>query len=252
MNTQASGWQTKELSKIFLEGVRGAIPGADLQFEVIAKITQVWCRSPKSVLDLGCGNGILGRYLLTLFPSARGHFVDFSEPMLAAARENLRSLPQATIGRGDFSTPQWLEGVSSHRPFDIVISGFAIHHQPDERKREIYSELFDLLSPGGVFLNLEHVASLTKAGEGLFDDFFVDHLYGFHQKRNPSSTRAKVAQSYADRPDKKENVLAQVDAQCRWLREIGFSDVDCFFKIFEFALFGGRKIIQQDAASNRR
>src|SRR5947209_2714309 len=73
MNTQASEWQTKELSKIFLEGVRGAIPGADLQFEVIAKITQVWCRCLKSVLDLGCGNGILGRYLLTLFPSARGH-----------------------------------------------------------------------------------------------------------------------------------------------------------------------------------
>jgi len=249
MNSQASEWQTKELSKTFLEGVRGAIPGADLQFEVIAKITRAWCSGPKSVLDLGCGNGILGRYLLTLFPSARGCFVDFSEPMLAAARENLMSLPQATIGRGELSTPQWLDCVSSQQPFDIVISGFAIHHQPDERKRGIYSEIFDLLGPGGVFLNLEHVASLTKAGEGLLDDLFVDHLYDFHRKKNPSSTRAKVAQSYADRPDKKENVLAQVDTQCGWLREIGFSDVDCFFKIFEFALFGGRKIIQRDAAA---
>jgi hypothetical protein len=35
--------------------------------------------------------------------------------------------------------------------------------------------------------------------------------------------------------------LALVDVQCGWLREIGFQDVDCFFKVFELALLGGRK-----------
>ena len=29
--------------------------------------------------------------------------------------------------------------------------------------------------------------------------------------------------------------------QCRWLREIGFQDVDCFWKYFELAIFGGVK-----------
>jgi len=32
-----------------------------------------------------------------------------------------------------------------------------------------------------------------------------------------------------------------VEAQCAWLGEIGFADVDCFFRILELALFGGRK-----------
>ena len=44
-----------------------------------------------------------------------------------------------------------------------------------------------------------------------------------------------------NRPDKKENLLAPVEAQCEELRRIGFEDVDCFFKLFELALFGGRK-----------
>ena len=44
-----------------------------------------------------------------------------------------------------------------------------------------------------------------------------------------------------DRADKAANILAPVDDQCRWLREIGFADVDCYFKAFELALFGGRK-----------
>jgi hypothetical protein len=42
-------------------------------------------------------------------------------------------------------------------------------------------------------------------------------------------------------PDKKENILAPGEEQCRWLRLIGFADVDCFLRVFELALFGGRK-----------
>jgi len=127
-------------------------------------------------------------------------------------------------------------------PFDIVVSGFAIHHQPDKRKREIYTEVFSMLAPGGIFLNLEHVASATDAGQELFDDFFVDHLYAFHSRSDAGANRDAIADEFYKRPDKKENILAPVQNQCKWLRQIGFADVDCFFKVFELALFGGRKI----------
>ena len=106
---------------------------------------------------------------------------------------------------------------------------------------DAYSEIFHLLSPGGVFLNLEHVASVSPSGEALFDDFFVYHLYRFHQQVNPSSNRADIAQSYYSRFDKKENILVSAERQCEWLRNLGFEDVDCFFKVFELALIGGRK-----------
>ncbi len=241
MTKQTSEWQTEELSKVFLEGVRGAIPGAQLQFAVIGKIVQLWCANPKSLLDLGCGDGILGGFLLSLFPGAHCHFVDFSEPMLAAARHKLAEMGNATISRGDFSTSQWLECIRGHEPFNVVISGFSIHHQPDARKRALYAEIFDLLSPGGVFLNLEHVSSATPAGQDLFDDFFVDHLHEFHHRAGSASTRPAIANAYYNRPDKKENILAPVELQCQWLREIGFQDVDCFFKVFELALLGGRR-----------
>jgi tRNA (cmo5U34)-methyltransferase len=75
----------------------------------------------------------------------------------------------------------------------------------------------------------------------LFDDFFVDHLHAFHARRDASADRESVAAGYCKRPDKKENILAAVEDQCVWLRETGFHDVDCFFKVFELALFGGRK-----------
>lgn len=239
---QKSKWQTKELADAFLVGVRRAIPGADLQLSVIGKITQRWSKSPTRILDLGCGNGILGEFLLKIFPSARGLFLDFSDPMLDATRDNVSSLLRTIVAKADFASPQWLKVAEQHSPFDIVVSGFAIHHQPDTRKRELYSEIFGQLSPGGVFLNLEHVASATGAGQELFDDFFVDHLYDFHSKSNADANRDTIADVYYKRPDKKENLLAPVEEQCQWLRQIGFADVDCFFKVFELALFGGRKI----------
>jgi hypothetical protein len=43
------------------------------------------------------------------------------------------------------------------------------------------------------------------------------------------------------RPDKTENILTPVELQCQWLGEIGFQGVDCFFKRFQLALFGGKK-----------
>ena len=237
-----SRWKTKKLAETFLENVRGAIPGADLQLSVIGKIADRWCVLPMRILDLGCGDGILGQFLLDRFPFANGLFLDFSDPMLDATRKKVGSLRNVTVAKVDFASPQWQDAARSYGPFDMVVSGFAIHHQPDKRKREIYAEVFDLLAPGGIFLNLEHVASATKAGQELFDDFFIDYLYDFHSRSGTDVNRDTIADEYYKRPDKEENILASVQDQCKWLGEIGFVDVDCFFKVFELAIFGGRKI----------
>jgi SAM-dependent methyltransferase len=237
-----SVWQTPELAATYLQGVRGAIPGAQLQFAIITQILSLWCPQPRRILDLGCGDGILGRFLLRQFPSTPGVFIDFSEPMLEATRRQVGDAAGATIVKADFSSSAWLDSLNDHGPIDVVVSGFAIHHQPDARKKTLYREIYELLASPGVFLNLEHVASATPEVEKLFDDFFVDHLYRFHSQRDPATSRKEIAHTYYHRPDKQENILASVYEQGDWLRQLGFRDVDCFFKLFERAVFGGRKI----------
>jgi SAM-dependent methyltransferase len=122
-----------------------------------------------------------------------------------------------------------------------VVSGYAIHHLPDPRKRQLCGEIFDLLKPGGLFVNTEHVESATAWIEGISDNLLVDSLYAHHSNHGSDKSREQVAEEFVNRPDKAANILAPVELQCEWLRECGFEDVDCYFKIFELAIFGGRR-----------
>ena len=241
---RADVWKSASLSAKYLKGIRGAIPLAGEQIDILVRlIGAARGDAVSSFLDLGCGGGILGAAILRRWPQARGLFLDFSEAMLQAAREELAPYgEQVTFLDADYSDPAWVNTASEGGgPFDAVVSGFSIHHQADERKRQLYGEIYDLLSPAGVFLNLEHVASPTRWIETVFEDYMVDALHAMHGRDGSGRSREEVADEYYRRPDKKANILAPLDLQCDWLRTIGFEDVDCYFKAFELALFGGRR-----------
>jgi SAM-dependent methyltransferase len=166
------------------------------------------------VLDLGTGDG----RLLALLQRDRAEIVgvglDFSEVMLDAARKRFAGDERVELVQHDLSGPLPTLG-----RFDAVISSFAIHHLEHERKRSLYGEVFDLLEPGGVFVNFEHVASATHRL----------HLAFFQAIGEPIEDE--------DPSDR----LADVETQLGWLREIGFTDVDCYWKWLEMALLVGVK-----------
>ena len=239
MNDPCHVWQREDLAKIFLEDVRGGIPLAAEQIDVLLRTVRHAVAQVDQLLDLGCGDGILGRMVLGQYAEATGVFLDFSEPMIEAAKKkaDLQARPSS------FETWQedWAQSVAHNAPFDLVLSGLAIHHLPDERKKELYREIFELLKPGGLFLNLEHVAPHSQWSQDAFDDLFVDSLWSHDQRRGGTRARADVAREWYHRPDKSANLLAPLELQCQWLGEIGYQDVDCFFKLFQLALLGGKK-----------
>jgi ubiquinone/menaquinone biosynthesis C-methylase UbiE len=229
-------WKSAALTTTFLEGVRGAIPLAAEQIDVMLRLIAALGCPPGRILDLGCGDGVLAEAILRRFPEAAAVLLDFSRPMLDAAAKRLAGRAVELV-ECDYGNAAWTAAVAEHAPFDVVVSGYSIHHQPDDRKREIYAELFSLLAPGGLFLNVEHVSSASRWVEAVHDELFIDHLHRFHAGKG----REEVAATYYHRPDKAANILAPVEVQCRWLRDIGFADVDCYLKAFELAVFGGRR-----------
>ncbi len=78
-------WKSSSLAATYLEGVRGAIPLAQEQIDVMLRLLRACERPIAGFLDLGCGDGVLSAAILPEFPHAKGTLVDFSDPMLAAA-----------------------------------------------------------------------------------------------------------------------------------------------------------------------
>jgi ubiquinone/menaquinone biosynthesis C-methylase UbiE len=239
--SKEEAWKTPELANKYLSGVRGAIPLANEQIEVMIRLIKAAGIKVGRFLDLGAGDGILSAAILDHYPGARAVLLDFSETMIAAAKSKLCDYPGADFIVCDYGDKNWVKKVAHCFPFDVVVSGFSIHHQNDARKYELYKEIFDLLNVDGLFINIEHVLSATRWLGSVFDEYFIDSLYRAQVSRGGKLSRREVAAEFYNRPDKEANLLAPVEKQCQWLRRIGYRDVDCYFKIFELAVFGGRK-----------
>ena len=171
-------------------------------------------RHVERILDLGTGDGRLLALLQIERPNAHGVALDFSPTMLNAARERFRGNDKVQVIEHNLDEP-----LPDLGRFDVVVSGFAIHHCTDERKQALYSEIYAALEPGGVFCNLEHVAPATAELHARF-------LRAF---------------GISEADEDPSNKLLRVETQLQWLRAIGFENVDCYWKWLELALFGGTK-----------
>jgi tRNA (cmo5U34)-methyltransferase len=186
---------------------RSSLPWQDTAYEHLLEFVGA---APRRVLDLGSGDGLVAARIVESRPDAEVVACDFSAEMLSRARDRFVGITEVTVVEHDLDDPL----PESWGTFDAVVSAFAIHHVVDERKRGLYGEVFDRLEPGGVFCNLEHVASATVR---LHEEF----LRVIGAEEDPS------------------NKLASVDVQLAWLRDIGFHDVDCHYKWREVALLAG-------------
>lgn len=227
----------------FLQNVRGAVPLAIEQIEMMLQLLAI-ARGGRvaNFLDLGCGEGVLASAILNEHPDARGVLVDFSKPMLDAASRHLQPFgTRVEFLEADFHQSGWVRRVAPHAPFEAVVSSFAIHHLPEERKRALFQEIFDLLAPEGLFINIEHVYSATRWTESVLDDYMIYAIFGEELKTSPGRKRAEIAREFYARAPQEAGSLAPLEVQCDWLREIGFEDVECFLKVQELAVFGGQR-----------
>jgi SAM-dependent methyltransferase len=166
----------------------------------------------RRVLDLGCGDGRLSSLVLDTCPGVEEVIaLDRSAPMLERARQRFADDDRVEVREGDLA-----DSIDDLGPFDLVVSGFAIHHLPDHRKRALFGEITTALEPSGLFANLEIVASATP-------ELHAEFLRRIGRDR-----------------DDPEDRLAPVDDQLIWMRDAGLVQVDCLWRWRGMALLVGR------------
>jgi tRNA (cmo5U34)-methyltransferase len=225
-------WQEPDRVAEYIDRMDRQDAERNVIFQLMAKLVPADPGAPISVLDVGSGYGPVASAILEAFPNAHAIGLDISDAMMERGRERM-----ARFGdRFEYMVGDFADGVLPPQavdagPYDLVVSARAIHHLPAELMATLYKSICDNLKPGGAFFNMD-----TASAE---NDTLREIFRKVHRAENPApATTARSPQAH-------DLLLHHRDATLQkhldWLRDAGFTTVDCFWKRLERALVGGYK-----------
>ena len=233
----------------------------DERFSMMAHLVLATCGAATQddsplILDLGCGTGSVMAALLEAIPGSRAIGVDMDPTLLKLAEERLASYGERAqviwadlrqSGWESFLSPLERAGVG----VDAVVSATALHWLSPEQLAALYTQIANLLQPGGIFLSADHVASdnpriqqsweqhraqvlataSSTAGE-TWDDFWSAYL----AELGPESAaeRQRIFGLWHG-VEEGQPLSWHLDQ----LRQSGFISVDCFWRADCDAIYGG-------------
>lgn len=191
----------------------------------------------KHLLDLGCGDGALAGELLKLDSTLSVTLLDGSDDMLAKARQRLEKFGDFHYIRASFQ--EMLEKEVLTGRYDLIASSMAIHHLTLREKTMLFKKIHTLLENGGYFVNIDVILPPTEGLDQWYMKLWVewmdDKKLALGVEDGPSEN---IVKRYKDLGENRPDTL---DEQLKALREIGFREVDCFYKYGIFTIFGGKK-----------
>ena len=173
---------------------------------------------------MGAGTGLFAWHVLGKYPQANFTLVDLGEKMLQAAQGRF-----ASAGKSVQVQVEDIRSIRGEQSYDLVISSMAIHHLSDEDKQALFQRVFGLLRPAGIFINVDQIRGETQAIRDLYWQRWLAHV------REKGASDEQI-QAGIDRRKTFDRDATLAD-QLSWLKEAGFSSVDCVYKNYFVGVF---------------
>jgi len=187
-------------------------------------------QSSIKILDIGCGTGTLAGIIKRQFPLSRITCVDFAKNMIEVAKIKLNEFKNdIDFFVGDFNK------YKPDEKYDVIVSCFALHHiATDEKKVQLYKNIFNSLNNNGIFITADIVLGANNHIENLnfkkWKEFLNKH---FSQEIIENELLPKYQAD--DNPSTLFN-------HYKWLNNTGFEEIETVWKSYNFVIFGGRKL----------
>lgn len=97
-----------------------------------------------SILDAGCGSGVLLRFLEKQYPKASLHGCDLSENRLSNIRNTFLRPTQVDLKTADLALLPYAD-----HSFDVIFCRYVLEHIPSQAIPQCMNELYRCLKPGG-------------------------------------------------------------------------------------------------------
>jgi trans-aconitate methyltransferase len=227
----------------------GYLPDREARFHAMFEVLEVVMPAEFVALDLACGPGAISQRLLHRFPQARCIAADLDPFLLTLGQQTLGDMDgRLRWVEADLNTPAWVEALGVTQ-VDAVLSTTALHWLRNDVLARVYHQLGQLLRPGGVFLNGDHmqfashletfnrVATTlkTKRSEVAFVQQGIEDWDQWwaaaHAEPAFAELLAERERRFAHR--QRDWVKAGIDFHQSVLREAGFREVDTIWQCLD-------------------
>lgn len=225
--------------------------GRAARFEIMTRLVRETQASVTRVVNLGCGPGSLMIQMLTSFPHAQVCGIDFDPTILVLARARLDQYgDRAQLILADLRDASWPQSIPA--PVDAVVSATALHWLVPDQLARVYHQVAQILRPGGILLNADHVGSPSPE----IQQAWVRHREELRAREDTSSGddwdgfwKAYAEALNVDVQEAHQRIVGGWEGGVEdglplaWhldrLRESGFWAVDCFWRCDCDAIYGG-------------
>lgn len=138
------------------EAQNAEVPSRIFRFQLMARLAKSWSGKMHKALDICCGTGSLTDVLITALPSLKVDCVDTDPCLLTFAKHKFKGQKNIRLINADLRFGNWTDSLK--KPYDVVMSSIALHWFNRKRLKQIYCEIYELLRPGGLFVNSDMVS----------------------------------------------------------------------------------------------
>lgn len=142
----------------------------ELYAQVAGLLRQRHDQGGYTLLDLGCGNARFLAPCLKAAPPAVYNGVDLSASALDEARDYLSGQTNVSLHQQDML--QAVEAVDA--AFDVIFTGFAVHHLDPAAKQHLFHACAAKLVPGGQFIMVDVVRAEDQTRDQYLDAYLAN------------------------------------------------------------------------------
>ena len=177
--------------------------------------------TPRRVLDLGAGTGLLTAFWHAVFPETEYVLADVASEMLDVARRRFQGFENVSYEVLNYA--EYLPATD----FDTIVSALSIHHLEHADKQRLFHRIYDKLPVGGVFVNYDQFCGETETMSRLLDSYWIERLM--------CSGLSKQSLERWQERRKLDRECSMLD-EYKWLKDSGFKTVQCVYSHQKFSV----------------
>ena len=172
--------------------------------------------NPKSILDLGSGNGNVTAQLIPSFPNATFTLVDASAEMINLCRSQFKDYDFI------YDNKYFKDFLFKEKSYDLIAAGFSLHHCDENEKQSIFKNINTSLKKGGIFSYSDLMISKTNPDHPMLLEQWKEFV-----NTNFSDEKKWIwLMEHYEFFDKPTDYLVQIE----WMRNAGFTNIQILFR----------------------